>query len=45
MTVLSVVDFADDAVIGFAGVGGVGRPRLLVAGGAVVGVVTGWSAG
>jgi len=41
--VLSVVDLADDGVIGVAEGSGVRRPRPLVAGGAVVGSVTGCS--
>jgi hypothetical protein len=41
---LSVVDLADDAVVLDADDGGVRWPRPLAAGGALVGVVAGWSA-
>lgn len=42
---LSGVGFADDAVVRFVVDRCVGRPRLLVAGGALVGGVRAWSAG
>jgi hypothetical protein len=38
------VDLADDGFIGVADDGGVERPRRLVAGGALVGLLPGWSA-
>jgi len=41
---LTVVERADDGVIGFAEVPGVGMPRPAGPGGALVGAVTSWSA-
>jgi hypothetical protein len=41
---LTVADLADDAVVRVADDGGVERPRLLVAGGALVGLLPGCSA-
>jgi hypothetical protein len=43
--VLTGVDLADVAVIGFADAADVKRPRPVVSGGAVVGLVTPWAAG
>jgi hypothetical protein len=40
---LAAADVADDAVIQIADEGGAGRPRPLVAGGALVGLVPGCS--
>jgi hypothetical protein len=42
--VLPVVHLADEGVTGCADAWGVRRPRLLVAGGALVGLLAGWSA-
>jgi hypothetical protein len=42
--VLTVTDLAQDAVIGIAEDGDVGRPRLRVADGAFVGSLVVWSA-
>jgi len=43
--VLTRVDLADDGVVHVADESGVERPRPLVADGALVGLVPGWSAG
>ena len=42
-SVLTVVERADDAVFGVADVPGVGMPRPVGPGGALVGAVTAWS--
>ena len=43
VTVLTVVERADDGVLGVADVPGVGMPRPVGPGGALVGAVTAWS--
>jgi hypothetical protein len=43
VTVLTVVERADDGVFGVADVPGVGMPRPVGPGGALVGAVTSWS--